>query len=122
MELPPDFSKLLNEAMQNPELVNLAKNLANSGNMPNFADQPAQADSPYFDDDSPTDSSFSPNFNQPSHTDSDRIALLSALKPYLGDSRREKIDTILRLLEVVSVARASHLFDSLDFGSLLKMR
>jgi len=40
-----------------------------------------------------------------------RMALLSALKPYLGGERREKVDMMLRMLRLLSLA---------DLGALLK--
>lgn len=40
-----------------------------------------------------------------------RMALLSALKPYLGSERREKVDMIIKMLRILSLA---------DLGALLK--
>ncbi len=40
-----------------------------------------------------------------------RIALLNAVKPYLSDERREKLDTVIKLLKLTEIGELSGLLN-----------
>lgn len=54
--------------------------------------------------------------------DEDRIKLLNALRPYLGDDRRKRVDSVLGILRLLRVAEESGLLrDGLNLGGLFPM-
>lgn len=54
-----------------------------------------------------------------SNGDDDRIRLLNALRPYLGDDRRKKVDSVLGILRLLRAAEESGLLrDGLNLGGL----
>ena len=103
-EMPqtPDFGAMLNQMMQNPEIMNIVNKMNNYSS----ASQPPQSEPMQ------EKSGFS-GIEKPNRRDRERIALLSALRPYLSENRCRKIDGIVKMLELIEFARATHLLDSI---------
>lgn len=101
MQDTPDLSKIVNLIMQNPSLIEQISALANQDNEEKSETQP--------DDNSvQTNSTLEENANaQPfvRSSRSHRNELLSALKPYLSESRRTAVDSMMSIADILDMMR-----------------
>ena len=121
-----DINDMLGRVLQNPEalsgIMKLAQGLMNNGGGESTAPQPQQSTQ---NTSGTTAINTSDMSDMPeggirealSKTelprlfvhDENRTRLLAALKPYLGKSRREKVDYILNILRVMELAGSANL-------------
>ena len=96
-----NFSDKLNKILSDPEgmekIVSLAKSLGENS-------APAQSEKSEPQEVAPAmgilkDLASSPLFRMISEGEKDRICLLKALKPYMNDARRQKLDTVINAME-----------------------
>lgn len=91
MSQTPDLSRIVNLIMENPELIKQISALANTSATDSENDvAEAQDERP----------SVNEAVAEP-HPRSSRQELLSAMKPYLSDSRRSAIDSMITISEVL---------------------
>lgn len=110
----PDFSSIISGVLGNPEalskIMGVAANLSASGIFGDSKNESIPADSTPQEDTSTKNESSEPVFFHKGKEDSfqdsaeKRRALLYALKPFLGEKRREKIDFILKVLALLDAA------------------
>ena len=96
-----DLSELLSKAMENPEMLaratELAKSLSGSGL---FTKE---------DEKSGTEIRAREEKKDNNPVKGDRIQLLEALKPFVRDDKRDKIDMVIKLMKIASLAGGSGL-------------
>ena len=96
-----DISELFSKAMENPEMLaraaEIAKSLSGSGL---FSKD---------DEKSGTDSRPREEKKEPLPIKGDRIQLLEALKPFVREDKRDKIDMVIKLMKIASLAGGSGL-------------
>lgn len=110
-----DFSAMLGRLVSDPAVMGLVKELSSGGigSMPDGTMR--EKDEANRNADTPPKQNGSVPAVQPrvNIREKERIALLCALKPYLGESRRKKIEGMVKLLELLEFARSTHLLDNL---------
>ena len=104
-----DFSQVLGKLMGDPQIMGLVRSLSGTGN----GDIPKSSDSRDRRAEEEKHLPDDPKRSANRKNDRDRIALLNALKPYLGESRRQKIEGMIKLLELMEFAKSTHLLDRL---------
>ena len=95
MQSTPDLSKIVNLIMQNPDLIQQISALASAEveQTPEAVEEVVETQTP----------------EQPISTDNGRNMrahrheLLSAMKPYLSESRRTAIDSMASILDIIDV-------------------
>ena len=96
-----DISELFSKAMENPEMLaraaEIAKSLSGSGL---FSKD---------DEKSGTDSKPREEKKDPLPIKGERIQLLEALKPFVSEDKRDKIDMVIKLMKIASLAKGSGL-------------
>ena len=96
-----DISELFSKAMENPEMLaraaEIAKSLSGSGL---FSKD---------DKKSGTDSKPREEKKDPLPIKGERIQLLEALKPFVSEDKRDKIDMVIKLMKIASLAKGSGL-------------
>lgn len=97
MQDTPDISKIVGLIMQNPSLIEEIASLAKNES------REAPADTSVAAEDTPVEvtASAEPERNTPSRAH--RHELLRAMKPYLSESRRNAIDSMSSILDVLDV-------------------
>ena len=112
-----DFGETLNRVLSDPEamasIMKLASNFKKE-EKPSDAQGAAETSSspPARKEDSPSADSAKQASKHPDNED--RIRLLSALKPYLGESRREKTDYMIKILSLLKTVELSSLLSGLQ--------
>ena len=125
-----DISAVMKTALENPEILakaaGIAKELSNSGLLSlfgGFGDDAERKDAEKNIDDGKIreknenndkesgstpkkEESFENSLRQ-SRSTKDRIALLSALKPYVSDDKKGKIDLVIKLCRIMDIAKES---------------
>lgn len=96
MENTPDLSKLVSLIMQNPSLVAEISELAK----PKPEDTPTSTDVAEPQETSASEAVITEQVDRPSRK-IQRSTLLNAMKPYLSESRRNAIDSMSSILEVI---------------------
>ena len=110
MDNTPNVSDVINLIMQNPEMLNMIKNLAASSGSQKSEDDVPETESAAMAKESPTDIQSDTVRTSASATESiDRGArrkhLLCALKPYVSESRAQAIDSLLGFSELFEVIK-----------------
>lgn len=115
-----DINEMLGRVLQNPEalgsIMKLAQGLMNGGGE-GVAPQPQQStqnaqntpDTPDMPEGDMREAISKSELPRLFVHDENRTRLLAALKPYLGKSRREKVDYILNILRVMELAGSANL-------------
>ena len=112
-----DINDMLGRVLQNPEalgsIMKLAQGLKNNDNTAPAPQQNGQPDES--EDTIPEDGENQREQNTASQLprlfnhDENRTRLLIALKPYLGKNRREKVDSIMNMLQLMELAGSANL-------------
>jgi len=100
----PELGAMLGQMMQNPEIMNFVNK------MNNYSQHRDESGSGTTNTASKPEKSSDRRENR---RERERIALLSALRPYLSENRCRKIDGIVKMLELMEFARSTHLLDSI---------
>lgn len=95
MESTPDLSRIVNLIMQNPELLEQISALTNS----QPEEEPASKEETTEVVAEETIAPEPPRRDMRSH----RRELLSAMKPYLSESRRSALDSMSSILDIIDV-------------------
>ena len=95
MQSTPDLSKIVNLIMQNPDLIQQISALASAeaDETPEAVDEVVETQSP----EQPISTGNGRNMRAHRHE------LLSAMKPYLSESRRTAIDAMASILDIIDV-------------------
>ena len=95
MQSTPDLSKIVNLIMQNPDLIQQISALASAeaDATPEAVDEAVKTQAP----EQPIQSTNERNMRAHRHE------LLSAMKPYLSESRRTAIDSMASILDIIDV-------------------
>lgn len=96
----PDLSKLVGLIMQNPELISQISALAKSDNT--GKDTSSEEETL---DEMPTTEAVSVSAPTSNNMRSHRQELLYAMKPYLSESRRTAIDSMISISEIIDMMR-----------------
>lgn len=92
-----DISNKLKTLLENPEMMNLIGNLASGLNVGDASNENSEnADLPVED----TANTIKTALQGISTAGDNRITLLSALKPYMRESRTKHIDTAIKVLKM----------------------
>lgn len=122
-----DFNEMLNRFLENPEalqnIMKIAGSFKNSGDSEDDDEQDTVEVSADAEEDGEGEAVEAGAFSRGSRgghshkkPDNDnRLRLLKALKPYLGENRREKVDYIIKLLGLLQLA------DENGFGGLMNI-
>lgn len=94
----PDLSGIMQTLMQNPELMSTIMGSIGTAGKANA--------NPENDNKSPEKPAVAPPHH---YKQTDHSKLLSALKPYLGETRKDSVDTVIKLLSALELAQASGL-------------
>lgn len=95
MQSTPDLSKIVNLIMQNPDLIQQISALASAeaDETPEAVDEAVETQAP----EQPIQATNARNMRAHRHE------LLSAMKPYLSESRRTAIDSMASILDIIDV-------------------
>ena len=112
MASTPDLSKIVEVIMQNPELITTITSLIASSS--SSTEDQATNDAPETTEAPKIESSATPltaqvkasaTLSEPQSARSPRRELLGALKPYLSESRRAAIDSMISISDVLSMMK-----------------
>lgn len=92
-----DLSEKLKSMLENPEILNMIGNLANSMGASPDADKNENAE---YD----ATSSIKTALNSINAGSDNRITLLTALKPYMSVGRTKHIDTAIKILKISKIS------------------
>ena len=101
MSETPDLSKIVSVIMQNPALISEIAALASATKQP--TEQPTEETKPEVVIEQSKQTSPIPERPEPSRARAHRKELLSAMKPYLSESRRGALDSMASILDVIDV-------------------
>ena len=95
MQSTPDLSKIVSLIMQNPELIEQISSLAKGDN--ESTPEPEEETAEVSVSEKATEPQATRNMRAHRHE------LLSAMKPYLSESRRTAIDSMASILDIIDV-------------------
>lgn len=102
MDSNTDISKIIGLIMENPDIIDRIKSLAENESQPTASTVTEEA-APTVKEER-TESV--PTYKEASRRDKKRRSeLLCALKPYLSESRSKAIDTMLNIIEVIDLMK-----------------
>lgn len=106
-----DFEQTLNNLLSNPEamgqIMNLAGMLEGKGTSPPDSEEPPSPSSDELGDAVPIEPLLK-LLQAYRNTDEQSVALLSALRPFLREERRDKLDRAIRLAGLSRAARQAY--------------
>lgn len=110
-----NISEMLKGVMSDPETMSKLMSVAQGimGSQPSGSDKPQGNESkPSIEDTEPEPKphSSSPKPNPLSSGNEERIALISAIRPYLSPERRRSADSLIKMLKMMKLADISKLF------------
>ena len=95
----PDLSKIVSVIMQNPALISEIAALANQTKTP----PPEQTQDPEIAEETVAETVAAPERQSTPRARAHRKELLSAMKPYLSESRRGALDSMSSILDIIDV-------------------
>ena len=101
-----DIGKKISEVLSNPEMMQKLNEVMSSLSIPDIKDNSISEDSNYI---ATNAQSFLSSIN---NADDKRITLLSALKPYLRESRANGVDTAIKILKM---SKLTEIFKNIEF-------
>lgn len=108
-----DINDMLGRVLQNPEalgsIMKLAQGLKNNDNTAPAPQRNDSEDTIPEDDENQGEQNTVSQIPRLFNHDENRTRLLIALKPYLGKNRREKVDSIMNMLQLMELAGSANL-------------
>jgi len=103
--MPDDISKKISEVLSNPDMMQKLGEVMNSLSASN-SNMPKQSEAT-----GEITENAKNIISSLSHTDDRRITLLTALKPYLRESRASGVDTAIKILKM---SKLTEVFKNID--------
>ncbi len=104
-----DISGALGKALENPEMLSkameIAKTLSDTGLLSSLGPKSSESSNDSEKDKEVFSKRESSSQNVKKDSGKDRLLLLEALKPYVREDRRDKIDLVIKIMRIAEFAK-----------------